>query len=95
MGDLTSKMQQKTKWCYWDTLLLGVLFALAFCPYSGVLFFWDVGPNDHLKRFRALFARYFCSCYRNSGDTLCLGACLCCFGYRKCLQQDKNIRNMV
>lgn len=24
---------------YWSTLLLGILFALAFCPYSGVLYF--------------------------------------------------------
>lgn len=44
MGSLTSKMQHKTKWGYWDTLLLGVLFALAFCPYSGVLFFGMLVP---------------------------------------------------
>lgn len=44
MSRLTSKMQYKTKWGYWDTLLLGVLFALAFCPYSGVLFFGMLVP---------------------------------------------------
>lgn len=44
MGSLTSKMQHKTKWGYWDTLLLGALFALAFCPYSGVLFFGMLVP---------------------------------------------------
>ncbi len=44
MSRLTSKMQHKTKWGYWDTLLLGVLFALTFCPYSGVLFFGMLVP---------------------------------------------------
>lgn len=29
---------------YWDVLLLGILFALAFCPYSGVLFFGMLIP---------------------------------------------------
>jgi len=29
---------------YWDVLLLGILFALAFCPYSGVLYFGMLIP---------------------------------------------------
>jgi cytochrome c biogenesis protein CcdA len=29
---------------YWDAFLLGVLFALAFCPYSGVLYFGVLIP---------------------------------------------------
>ncbi len=44
MNWLTSKMQQKTRWNFWDVLLLGVVFALAFCPYSGVLFFGMLVP---------------------------------------------------
>lgn len=44
MSWLTSKMQQKTQWNFWDVLLLGVVFALAFCPYSGVLFFGMLVP---------------------------------------------------
>lgn len=44
MSLLTSKMQQKTQWNFWDVLLLGVVFALAFCPYSGVLFFGMLVP---------------------------------------------------
>lgn len=44
LSSLTSKMQNKTKWGYWDTLLLGMIFALAFCPYSGVLFFGMLVP---------------------------------------------------
>jgi cytochrome c-type biogenesis protein len=41
---LTSGMQNKTKWSYLDALLLGLVFALAFCPYSGVLYFGMLIP---------------------------------------------------
>ena len=33
------KLAGKEKKNYWNVLLLGVLFALAFCPYSAVLYF--------------------------------------------------------
>jgi cytochrome c-type biogenesis protein len=36
---LTDKIGEKSKGSYWGTLLLGMAFALAFCPYSGVLYF--------------------------------------------------------
>lgn len=36
---LTEKMEEHSKRSYWGTLLLGVVFAMAFCPYSGVLYF--------------------------------------------------------
>jgi len=29
---------------YWSVLLLGIIFALAFCPYSGVLYFGMLIP---------------------------------------------------
>ncbi len=41
---LTSKMETKTKWGYFDAVLLGMIFALAFCPYSGVLYFGMLVP---------------------------------------------------
>lgn len=41
---LTSKMERKTSWGYFDAVLLGMIFALAFCPYSGVLFFGMLVP---------------------------------------------------
>lgn len=41
---LTSKMQNKTRWGYFDAILLGLVFALAFCPYSGVLYFGMLVP---------------------------------------------------
>lgn len=44
LSKLTSKMEKKTKWGYFDAILLGVVFALAFCPYSGVLFFGMLVP---------------------------------------------------
>ncbi len=44
MGKLTSKMSNKTSWNYIDTILLGIVFALAFCPYSGVLYFGMLVP---------------------------------------------------
>jgi len=36
---ITDKIGEKGKGGYWSTLLLGMVFALAFCPYSGVLYF--------------------------------------------------------
>jgi cytochrome c-type biogenesis protein len=44
MGKLTAKFQHKTKHTYLDVFLIGVLFALAFCPYSGVLYFGMLIP---------------------------------------------------
>jgi cytochrome c-type biogenesis protein len=44
MSRLTAKMQDKTRWGYFDALLLGLVFALAFCPYSGVLYFGMLVP---------------------------------------------------
>jgi cytochrome c-type biogenesis protein len=38
-SDLTDKIGENSKGSYWSTLLLGMVFALAFCPYSGVLYF--------------------------------------------------------
>ena len=39
LSGLTDKIGEKSKSSYWSTLLLGMVFALAFCPYSGVLYF--------------------------------------------------------
>jgi cytochrome c-type biogenesis protein len=36
---LTEKIGENGKGSYWTSLLLGMVFALAFCPYSGVLYF--------------------------------------------------------
>lgn len=44
MSGLTSRMQNKTSWGYFDAILLGLVFALAFCPYSGVLYFGMLVP---------------------------------------------------
>lgn len=39
LSKLTDQIGEKSKGSYWSTLLLGMVFALAFCPYSGVLYF--------------------------------------------------------
>ncbi len=44
LGKLTEKIGQKSKTGFWGVLLLGVVFALAFCPYSGVLYFGMLIP---------------------------------------------------
>jgi len=41
---LGARLQNKAKWNYIDALLLGIIFALAFCPYSGVLYFGMLIP---------------------------------------------------
>ncbi len=38
-GSLNEKMERHAQKGFWGTLFLGIVFALAFCPYSGVLYF--------------------------------------------------------
>jgi cytochrome c-type biogenesis protein len=44
LGKLGNKFQNKDKHSYFDVFLLGILFALAFCPYSGILYFGMLIP---------------------------------------------------
>ena len=44
LSSLTERMGKKGINNYWDVLLLGMIFALAFCPYSGVLYFGMLIP---------------------------------------------------
>jgi len=44
LGSLTAKMETSANNGFWGVLLLGVVFALAFCPYSGVLYFGMLIP---------------------------------------------------
>lgn len=44
IGNLSQRIEQKKSKTYLDALLLGVLFALAFCPYSGVIYFGMLIP---------------------------------------------------
>lgn len=41
---ITDRFNRKGISGYWDVLLLGIVFALAFCPYSGVLYFGMLIP---------------------------------------------------
>jgi len=44
LSTLTSKMESRANKGFWGALLLGIVFALAFCPYSGVLYFGMLIP---------------------------------------------------
>lgn len=41
---LTEKLQNRKAFRAWDSFLLGMILALAFCPYSGVLYFGMLIP---------------------------------------------------
>ena len=43
-GRLSEKMEKRKSWRFIDAVLLGMVFALAFCPYSGVLYFGMLVP---------------------------------------------------
>lgn len=43
-GILSEKFAQRKSWNLWQVLMLGMLFALAFCPFSGVLYFGMLIP---------------------------------------------------
>jgi sulfite exporter TauE/SafE len=42
--NITERMENRKGKGIWSTLLLGIVFALAFCPYSGVLYFGMLIP---------------------------------------------------
>jgi sulfite exporter TauE/SafE len=44
LGSITDKMEGRANKGFWGVLLLGIVFALAFCPYSGVLYFGMLIP---------------------------------------------------
>lgn len=44
LGSVSDKMQDQSGKGFWGVLLLGIVFALAFCPYSGVLYFGMLIP---------------------------------------------------
>ena len=44
ISKLSEKLEEKSKSGFWGVLLLGIVFALAFCPYSGVLYFGMLIP---------------------------------------------------
>ncbi len=44
LGRLNERMEQQAQKGYWGAFLIGIVFALAFCPYSGVLYFGMLIP---------------------------------------------------
>jgi cytochrome c-type biogenesis protein len=43
-GKLSERLEKRKSWRIIDAVLLGIVFALAFCPYSGVLYFGMLVP---------------------------------------------------
>lgn len=43
-GNFSETMEKRKSWRFIDAVLLGMVFALAFCPYSGVLYFGVLLP---------------------------------------------------
>jgi cytochrome c-type biogenesis protein len=43
-GKLSERLEKRKSWRFIDAVLLGIVFALAFCPYSGVLYFGMLVP---------------------------------------------------
>lgn len=43
-GGISEGLEKKSKSGYWGVLLMGIVFALAFCPTSGVFFFMGLIP---------------------------------------------------
>ncbi len=41
---LTDRFQNRGKYSFWDAFILGMILALAFCPYSGILYFGMLVP---------------------------------------------------
>jgi cytochrome c-type biogenesis protein len=54
VSKLTSRMETKTHWGTFDSILLGMIFALAFCQWCPLL--WNAHSTDNLKRIRSLSA---------------------------------------
>src|SRR5690554_3273939 len=44
LDGLNKNMEERAHKGFWGVLLLGIVFALAFCPYSGVLYFGMLIP---------------------------------------------------
>ncbi len=44
IGGLADRLERRNNSGFWSILLLGMVFALAFCPYSGVLYFGVLIP---------------------------------------------------
>ena len=44
IGRLSDTLEKRKTWRFSDAVLLGMVFALAFCPYSGVLYFGMLVP---------------------------------------------------
>ena len=78
MDKLIQKTSKNGIDSYWKVFLLGVLFALAFCPYSGVLYFGMLIPITITSPSGFILASNICDCNWNSSDVIRMDHCLFC-----------------
>lgn len=79
----------------WGSMALGLLFALAFCPTSGLFYFGMLIPNVCHGKWRIFITRSICFRYRISDRSDSLGTGIQCGWYRKILQPHSGIPEMV
>jgi cytochrome c-type biogenesis protein len=95
LGGLATRMQNKKKWSYADAILLGLLFALAFCPYSGVLYFGMLVPLTVSSTSGLYLPVVFAIA---TGIPVIIFAWIHCLHYlrnRNRLQQTEKLRDLV
>ena len=71
-------------------LVLGLLFALAFCPVSGVFYFGMLLPMAALEPDGYLFSRHLCLWCQHLSSAYCLDCCLRHFRFGAFLQPRKH-----
>ena len=77
-------LKKKTKGS-WGAMLLGVLFALAFCPTSGVFYFGMLMPLAAAETRRVSFTCNLCYCYGTTCNPCCLDIGVQCCRIRQVL----------
>ena len=90
---ITEKIGEKGKGSYWSTLLLGMVFALAFCPYSGVQWrtlFCNANSYDRCKCQRIISSGCLCHCNRTTCYCFCLVTGLYGWEYWQIIQSHQD-----
>ena len=87
----SSKIENQQKYRYWQHFLLGVVFALAFCSYSGVMYFGILIPISISHPSGLLFPLLFAI---GTGIPVIVFAGLIAFAYSGVNQWFVRIRNI-
>ena len=72
LNAISEKFEKRNKQTFLSILILGVVFALAFCPYKRGIVFWNVGTTDHLKFGWIGIAYCFCNWHKYPSNNFCM-----------------------